>query len=139
MVEQLGQLDIYMQKDATITLPHTTYKINSKWIRGPWSVWLSWLGVVPQGRRCPVTSWSGHMPAWLGHLQEATNWWDVSFPLFLPPLLFLSLKKSINKWIKDIRAKTIKLLEESIGVNYSLWLWVRQWFLDMTLNNKQYT
>lgn len=29
-----GQLDIYMQKNEVKSLPHTTYKTNSKWTEG---------------------------------------------------------------------------------------------------------
>ena len=59
----------------------------------PWTVWLTWLGIIPQSKCSLFNSWWGHMPCLgcrsgprLAHIQEATNFLshiDVSLSLFL--------------------------------------------------------
>ena len=73
-----------------------------------WSVWLSWLGIIPQSKASQVCfPISAH--AWVVGLLPGVpsldayegQLMDVSLPLFLPPF---PVSKKINKIFKKIRA-----------------------------------
>lgn len=73
---------------------------------------------------------------------EKNKWfWDSWITTWVTSRLVPSLISYVNissKWIKDLKAKTIKLSEENIGIN--LWLWIRQDFLTCdtrSISNKR--